>query len=133
MNILNHDVKATTLLFASCMVWMLGFPEQAARINEECVRHARRCGHAFDLAYALTFGASVLYHLGQPDEVLRRAEEAERLGRENRLPFVHRGSGAKSLWERVDRAGPGLRRGGLAQGGPRLLGGDRREERHPLP
>jgi len=88
VNILNQDVKTVTLSFASRMIWMLGFPEQAARVCQECESHARRRGHAFDLAYALTLGANVFNYLGQPDEVLRRSEEAGRLGRENRLPFV---------------------------------------------
>ena len=87
---LNHDVKATTLAFASPTIWMLGFPEQAVRVSEECESHARRRGHAFNLGFALTLGASVFNHLGQPDEVLRRTEEAERLGRDNRLPLVTR-------------------------------------------
>jgi ATP/maltotriose-dependent transcriptional regulator MalT len=82
------DVKLTTLVFASRMTWMLGFPEQAARVSEECESHARRRGNAFNLSLALTLGATVFNHLGQPDEVLRRTEEAERLGRDNRLPFV---------------------------------------------
>jgi tetratricopeptide (TPR) repeat protein len=82
------DVKLTTLVFASRMTWMLGFPEQAARVGEACESHARRRGNAIDLSYALTQGATVFDHLGQPDEVLRRTGEAERLGRDNRLPFV---------------------------------------------
>ncbi|MBV8613291.1 MAG: hypothetical protein JOY66_05900, partial [Acetobacteraceae bacterium] len=87
-DILNHDLKTIILAYASRVIWILGYPEQAARASEECESHARRCGHAFNLAYALTFGATVFNHLGQPDEVLGRAEEAGRLGRENRLPFV---------------------------------------------
>ncbi len=88
VDVLGTEMKTTALIIASRAIWMLGFPEQAVRISEECESHARRRGHAFNLAYALTLGASVFNHLGQPDEVLRRADEAERLGRDNRLPFV---------------------------------------------
>ena len=88
VNILNHDVMTYTLVFASRVIWMLGFPEQALRVSDECERHARRRGHAFDLGFALTTGADVLNFIGQPGEVLKRVEEAERLGRENRLPFL---------------------------------------------
>ncbi len=57
VNILNHDVKTITLAYVSRTIWMLGFPEQAVRVSEECESHARRRGHAFDLSFALTFGA----------------------------------------------------------------------------
>jgi hypothetical protein len=72
MDIRNHDVKTSALAFASHMTWMLGFPEQAVRFSEACESHARWCGRAFDLSFALTVGASVFNYLGQPDEVLER-------------------------------------------------------------
>ncbi|MBV8400937.1 MAG: hypothetical protein JOZ17_19720, partial [Acetobacteraceae bacterium] len=87
LDLLNHDVKTTNLAYASHTIWMLGFPEQAVRVSEECESHARRRGNAVGLSYALTLGATGFKHLGRPDEVLRRAEEAERLGRDNGLPF----------------------------------------------
>ncbi|MBV9355482.1 MAG: hypothetical protein JO023_08120, partial [Chloroflexi bacterium] len=88
MNVLNYGVKTETLAIASRVIWMVGYPEQAARVSEEYQSHARRRGKAFDLSFALTVGANVFNYLGQPDEVLRHAEEAERVGRDNRLPFV---------------------------------------------
>jgi len=88
MDVFNHNVKTLTLVFALRAIWMLGFPEQAVRVSDECEKHARRRGHAFDLGFALTTGADVLNYIGEPDEVLKRVEEAERLGRENRLPFL---------------------------------------------
>ncbi|MBV8870522.1 MAG: hypothetical protein JOY65_14070, partial [Acetobacteraceae bacterium] len=88
VDVLGTEMKTTALIIASRAIWMLGFPERAVRVSEECEGHARRRGHAFNLAYVLTLGTSVFNYLSQPDEVLRRAEEAERLGRDNRLPFV---------------------------------------------
>ena len=46
------------------------------------------CRHPFDLCWALTYGVVVLDYLREPDEMLRRIEEGDRLGRENSLPFV---------------------------------------------
>jgi hypothetical protein len=67
---------------------MLGYPEQAARISDAKDAHVRRRGHPFDLGWALSFGAQVLDYLGEPDQWLKRIEEADRVGRENSLPAV---------------------------------------------
>ena len=64
---------------------MLGFPEQAVRISDAKDAHARGLGHPFDLGWALTTGAEVFDHLGEPDELLKRVAEADRLARENNL------------------------------------------------
>ncbi len=43
--------------------------------------HARQRGHPFDLAFALTLGAQVFDFLNMPEELERRAEEANAVGR----------------------------------------------------
>src|SRR5262249_14817938 len=68
--------------------WMLGYPEQAAQLREDGEAHARRLGHPFQLALTLTVGAWVFDFLGEPDEWLKRVAEADRVGRENRLPVI---------------------------------------------
>ena len=65
---------------AALSTWMLGYPEQAVRISDAAHDHARRRGHPFDLGWALTFGAQVFDYLREPDELLKRAEEADRAG-----------------------------------------------------
>jgi hypothetical protein len=67
---------------------MLGYPEQALRISGAARDHARRLGHPFDLGWALTTGAQAFDYLREPDEWLKRIEEADRVGRANSLPFV---------------------------------------------
>jgi predicted ATPase len=67
---------------------MLGYPEQAAQLREDGETHARRLGHPVDLGWALTAGSWLFDHLGEPDELLKRVEEADRVGRENSLPFL---------------------------------------------
>ena len=88
VGILNHDLKTLTLVYVALFTWMLGYPDEAVKISEAKDAYARRRGHPFDLGYALTFGSQVFDYLGEPEKKLKRVEEAERLGRENSLPFL---------------------------------------------
>jgi class 3 adenylate cyclase/predicted ATPase len=88
LDILNHDPKTHSLIYSAQSTWMLGFPEQAARISDAKDAHARRRGHPFALGFALTFGTQVFDLLREPGEALKRIEEADRVARENSLPFV---------------------------------------------
>jgi predicted ATPase len=85
---LNHDPKTRSLIYAAISTWLLGHPEQAVKIGDAKDAHARRRGHPFDLGISLTFGAIVLAFIGEPDEMLKRADEVARLGRENSLPVL---------------------------------------------
>ena len=58
------------------------------RLSDEADAHARRRGHPFDLGLALTIGAEVFDYRCEPEELRKRAEECERLGRENSLPVL---------------------------------------------
>jgi len=86
--ILNHDPKSMSLAYSALSTWMLGYPEQAVRILHAAHDHARRRGHPFDLGWALTIGGEVFGFLGDPDEWLKRIDEADRVARENSLSFV---------------------------------------------
>jgi class 3 adenylate cyclase/predicted ATPase len=88
VRILNHDPKTFSLVVSALSTGILGYPEQAVRISDAGVDHARRLGHPFDLGWALTTPAQVFDHLREPDELLKRVAEADRVGRENSLPFV---------------------------------------------
>jgi tetratricopeptide (TPR) repeat protein len=85
---LNQDPKTTSLVFSAKSVWMLGYPERAAQLWGDSEAHARKLGHPFDLGWMLTSGARFFDFLGKPDEQLNRAEEAQRLGRENSMPLI---------------------------------------------
>ncbi len=85
--ILNHDPKTFGLGFLAQSTWMLGYPDQAASTGDAALEHARRRGHPFDLCWALTIGAYVFDLLREFNDWLKRIEEADRLGRENSLPF----------------------------------------------
>jgi hypothetical protein len=86
--VMTNDLKTMNLVILAWLTWMLGYPEKAMKIADERDAHSRRLGHPFDLGYALAFGGLVFDYLGMPDEALKRANEAERLGRDNSLPFL---------------------------------------------
>ncbi len=67
---------------------MLGYPDRAVQVSEASAAHARRRGHPFDLGFALTLGSQVWDYRCEPEQMLARVEEAERLGRAHSLPFI---------------------------------------------
>jgi hypothetical protein len=87
-DILNHDLKTLAGIFGSIATWVLGYPDQALRLRDETHAHARRRGHPFDLGYALWFLAHDFNYPCMPGDLHKRAEECERLGRENSLPVL---------------------------------------------
>ena len=87
-DILNHDPKTAAGIFGSISTWILGYPDRALRLNDEKDAHARRRGHPFDLGFALTYGAHEFDHRFTHEDLRKRAEECERLGRENSLPVL---------------------------------------------
>jgi tetratricopeptide (TPR) repeat protein len=87
-DILNHDLKTFAGVWTAHSTWMLGYPDQALRVNDAKDEHARRRGHVFDVAFALTLGADLFYYRCEAEALRKRAEEAERLGRENSLPII---------------------------------------------
>ena len=73
---------------ASQWTWMFGYPDQAVRICEEKDRNAREHGDPWNLAYALGgLGSWLFEYRGEPEILFARADECERIGRENSLSF----------------------------------------------
>ena len=85
----GHDKRTAVGIFSSQWTWMLGYPDQAVQVSEEKDAHARRLEHAFNLGWALTFGALVFDYRREPDRLLERASEADRLAREQSLPSLY--------------------------------------------
>jgi tetratricopeptide (TPR) repeat protein len=69
---------------------MLGYPDQAIRLRDAMESHARKLGRPYDLGAALVHAAVICDYVREPEEMRRRIEEAERLGRENSLPSLWR-------------------------------------------
>jgi class 3 adenylate cyclase/tetratricopeptide (TPR) repeat protein len=87
-DLFNHDPKTQAGIFGSISAWMLGYPDRARRLNDETDAHARRRGHPFDIGFALFLGAQEFDHRYELEDLCKRAEECERLGRENSLPLL---------------------------------------------
>jgi class 3 adenylate cyclase/tetratricopeptide (TPR) repeat protein len=110
VKLLNHDPKSRTGAYASICTWMLGYPEQAVRLCRATDQHARDRAHPIDLGFALRMSAELFDFRSEPPEMRERADECERLGRENSLPV---------LWALIARFARGvalIREGKAAEG-----------------
>jgi tetratricopeptide (TPR) repeat protein len=87
-DLINHDPKTLAGVFAWVSTWILGYPDRALRHSDEKDAHARRRGHPFDLGFALTFRVHEFDQRSELEDLLKRADECERLGRENSLPVL---------------------------------------------
>ena len=85
----GHDLRTFVKVYACQLIWMLGFPDQARRLSDETRELAHEAGHAFNLAWALTFSAYVFAYRREPERFLRRINEADRLAREQGLAFIY--------------------------------------------
>jgi tetratricopeptide (TPR) repeat protein len=85
---LSQDPKTIAGMWASISIWMLGYPDRALRLSDEKDAHARWRGHPFDLGLALSMGAHEFDNRWELEDLRKRAEEIERLGRENSLPML---------------------------------------------
>ena len=83
----NTDPLTGESVYRGQYLWMLGYPEQAVAASNARDEHARRRGHPFDLAFSLTLGAQVFDFLSLPDELERRADEANAVGRRFGVPL----------------------------------------------
>jgi predicted ATPase len=84
----NTDPFTGEGIYRPQFLWMMGHPDQALAASQATEANARRRGHPFDLAFALTLGAQLFDYLSDPDELLHRAEEAERIGRERGIALL---------------------------------------------
>jgi len=87
-DLMNHDPKTSVNAFSSIVTWMLGYPDRAARLSDEAVAHAKRRAHPFDVGWALTSGSEAFDLRCEPEQLWKRADECERLGRENSMPVL---------------------------------------------
>jgi predicted ATPase len=115
-DITNVDPKTVVDIYLSIGTWMLGYPDRAVQVSEAKDAHARRRGHPFDLGYALTFGGQVWDLRCEPEPLLARVEEADRLGRAHSLPFI------SEVLAQILKGIAWLRAGHLAEGILQLRG-----------
>ena len=116
-NILHTDPKTMAGGHASVCTWILGYPDRALRLSQKTDDQARMRGHPFDLGTALTRGAHEFDPRWKYEDLRKRAEECERLGRENSLPL---------LWGKFARCSYGqalIREGRVVEGSAALKAG----------
>jgi class 3 adenylate cyclase len=79
---MNHDPKSTLGMYAANWVWMLGYPDRAAVIAEECFSHARLIGHPFNYSFALIVGSYAFYFRGEYEKYFTCLNTAQALAQE---------------------------------------------------
>jgi predicted ATPase len=84
----NTDPLTGEGIYRAQYLWMLGHPDQAVAASDAKDEHARANRHPFDHAFALTLGAQVFAYRREPAELLRRTDEAERVGRAHGVPLL---------------------------------------------
>lgn len=77
----NTDPLTGESIYRAQYLWIIGYPDQAVAASDARDDHARRRNHPFDLAFSLTLGAQAFDFLSEPEELLRRATEADNVGR----------------------------------------------------
>jgi len=85
----GHDLRTFVEVYTCQLIWIMGYPDQATKLSDESIVHARGDGHAFNLVWALTFSAYVYAYRREPDRFLERVGEADGLAREQGLTFIH--------------------------------------------
>jgi predicted ATPase len=93
----GHDLRTFVRVYACQLYWMLGYPERAKRLGEECRAQARADGHAFNLAWAITFSAYVHAYRRDTEAFLEQIAEADFLARDQGLSFIYEVSVPQAL------------------------------------
>jgi class 3 adenylate cyclase/tetratricopeptide (TPR) repeat protein len=89
IELVGNDVRTSVGVCTSQAIWMLGDPDRAAQVSDQKDADSRRLGHPFDIGWALTWGAYVFDYRREPECLLARADEADRLAREQSIPVLY--------------------------------------------
>jgi DNA-binding SARP family transcriptional activator/predicted ATPase len=97
----SQDPKVTCLSRLAFDLWLLGFPDQAERLNEEALGYARALSHPNSLAYALVWSAMHNYFRREAAKLTQQAEEVIALGNDHSVPFWRAHGVALRGWARA--------------------------------
>jgi class 3 adenylate cyclase/tetratricopeptide (TPR) repeat protein/ABC-type transport system involved in cytochrome c biogenesis ATPase subunit len=84
----NHDPKTALWSWAAHRTWALGFPDQARKLSDAAVAHARIIGHPFNLCWTLGNSCNACVFRGDFDIVGSRIDELRYIAREQELTFL---------------------------------------------
>jgi serine/threonine protein kinase/predicted ATPase len=112
----GHDSGVTHRCYLALVLWHLGYPDQALRLDGETQQLARTIGHAFSLGHAVDFTAFLCHYCRLHDELRAAAEEELAIGTDqgfqlwHSLGVLHKGA-ALLYQRRVEEALPLLLKG----------------------
>jgi len=99
----SADSGVMSLAYASRMLWLLGYPEQAlTRINEACTL-AQELSHAYSLGFAWQFAATLHQYRREPQRVREYAEAAMAFAEERGFVRWSAGSMISRGWALVEQ------------------------------
>jgi tetratricopeptide (TPR) repeat protein len=105
----NTDPFTGEGIYRAQFLWMMGYPDQALAANQATEANARRRGHPFDVAFALTLGAQLFDYLCDSDALLQRTDEAERISKDRGIALLG------EIMAEISRGVAWLRAGRLAE------------------
>lgn len=85
----QFDQHISTLAIQGRVLWLQGYPEQAAQVTRQCVDDAMRVGHGISLCFALLLGCTVATWSGDADEAGRYTELMLQHSQRCALPHWH--------------------------------------------
>lgn len=85
----GHDLLTFVDVYGCQWTWMLGYPDRAIAMADHATAQARTVGHAFNLVWALTFTAYTFAYRREPERLLDRLVDVDRLAREQGLSFLY--------------------------------------------
>jgi predicted ATPase len=105
-----QDFGVTSLCYIAMALWMLGYPDQAAKRNAEAATLAHQLSHPFSLAWAVGWAARRAQYRRESHAALEQAEELLRLSHEYGFSqFVAHGTVLKGwAWANLGREEEGL-------------------------
>ncbi len=89
IQVTGHDLRTFVEVYACQLLWILGFPDQARQLSEASTARTHPEGHTFSLAWALIFSAYVYAYRREPERLLARIGETDRIAREQGLTFIY--------------------------------------------
>jgi predicted ATPase len=95
----GHNAGVVHRCYLALVLWHLGYPDQAAKLDREARELARTIGHAYSLGHAMDFTAFLHHYLRMGTEVQAAAEEEITIGTEQgfqlwqALGTLHKGAG----------------------------------------
>jgi predicted ATPase len=98
-----QDPAVSILGCAALVLWLLGYPDQALKKQQEALALARQLNHPFSLATALGFGLRLAALRRDTQLVLAQVEATITLSTEHGFPFWQAWATILQGWARVER------------------------------